>query len=221
MSRFAAKLSQPVVSRSVTAEEKRRFLSVCYSICPDFTITSEMKPLLNDIVRWCLMLDGAHDYKKGLWLWGNIGTGKSTMLEIVREYCRLVRPPCRYRDAEYPRDFRADKWEYGFRITNANYVAGCFAKDGYPGLETYIRNVRQAFDEVGRENIPTGFFGNMENVFQYIIQRRYDLRHGDFTHVTSNLSPDQIATVYGEHIYDRCKEMFNFVEMSGATWRKS
>ncbi len=53
-------------------------------------------------------------------------------------------------------------------------------------------------------------FHLVENV-QYILQRRYDLRFGDFTHITSNLSPDQIADVYGEHIYDRCMEMFNFM----------
>lgn len=175
-----------------------------------------MKPLLNDLTRWCLMLDGKYDPDKGLWLWGDIGTGKSTMLEIVRKYCNLKRPPVAYRDT---RQMRADKWHYGFRITNASYVAGTFAREGYPGIEEYITTCRQAFDEVGRECIPTGFFGNMENVFQYIFQRRYDLRHGDFTHVTSNLSPGQIGTVYGYHIYDRCIEMFNFVEMSGESWR--
>lgn len=165
------------------------------------------------------MLDGKYNPEKGLWLWGDIGTGKSTMLEIIREYCRRKRPPVAYRDKDFPRQMREDKWSYSFRITNASYVAGMFAKEGYPGIEEYIAFCRQAFDEVGRECIPTGFFGNMENVFQYIFQRRYDLRHGDFTHVTSNLSPDQIGIVYGDHICDRCFEMFNFVQMSGESWR--
>ena len=180
-----------------------------------------MKPLLNDIVRWCLMVDGKYDPHKGLWLWGNIGTGKSTMLAIIELYCKYKRPLARYRDQNTPsqRGLSADKWRYGFRITNASFVAGAFAKEGYPGIEEYISYSRQAFDEVGRETIPTGFYGNMENVFQYILQRRYDLRFGDFTHVTSNLAPEQIADVYGDHIYDRCFEMFNFVQMSGESWR--
>lgn len=165
------------------------------------------------------MLEGRHDPHKGLWVWGNIGTGKSTMLEIVREYCRLVRPTAHYREKGESRILESESLEYGFRITNASFVAGAFAKDGYPGIESYIINRRQAFDEVGRETIPTGFYGNMENVFQYILQRRYDLRYGDFTHVTSNLSPDQIGGVYGDHIFDRCIEMFNFVEMTGQSWR--
>lgn len=209
-------------SREATIEEKLDFVETCRYICPRFKITEEMKPLLNDIHRWCLMLDGKYDPNKGLWLWGDIGTGKSTMLEIVREYCQRVRPPQRYRESEsidVVKRLHRDLWPYSFRITNASYVAGIFARDGYPGIEQYIINCRQAFDEIGRECIPTGYFGNMENVFQYIFQRRYDVRHGDFTHVTSNLRPEQIGGVYGDHIYDRCFEMFNFVEMSGASWR--
>lgn len=178
-----------------------------------------MKPLLNDLVRWCLMLDGRYDPQKGLWLWGDIGTGKSTMLHIIRDYCRIMRPPAYYRENDNPRAMRKDPLPYGFRITNASYVSGMFAKDGYPGIEEYITYIRQAFDEVGRECVPTGFYGNMENVFQYIIQRRYDIRRNDFTHITSNLSPDQIGEMYGDHIYDRCFEMFNFVQMSGESWR--
>ncbi len=165
------------------------------------------------------MRQGNLDPAKGLWLWGDIGTGKSTMLEIIRSFCRGCRPPESYRNTGGYGRRRDEKWPYGFRITNASVVAGVFAKQGYPGIEEYITTCRQAFDEVGRECIPVGYFGNMENVFQYIIQRRYDLRDGDFTHVTSNLSPDQIGAVYGDHIYDRCIEMFNFVEMSGESWR--
>lgn len=178
-----------------------------------------MKPLMNDLLRWCLGLDGKYDPKKGLWLCGGIGTGKSTMLEIIRSFCKIVRPPERYREEYDARRMRVEAWPYWFRITNANVVAGRFAQEGYPGIEEFVTGCRQAFDEVGREHIPTGYFGNTENVFQYIIQRRYDLRNGDFTHVTSNLTFDQIGQVYGDHIQDRCREMFNFVEMTGGSWR--
>lgn len=192
---------------------------MCKIVCPGFKVSVEMKSTLNDLLRWCLRLEGRYDPDKGLWLWGDIGTGKSTMLEIVKQFCRIVRPPIAYRVDDNTRALRGEKWFYGFRTTNASVVAGEFARFGYPGIETFITNCRQAFDEVGRECIPTGFFGNMENVFQYIIQRRYDLRNNDFTHVTSNLQPEEIGAVYGDHIYDRCCEMFNFVEMRGESWR--
>lgn len=208
-----------MVSKGTILQKKYEFLAVGRSICPKFKIRESMKPVLNDIFRWCMMLNGKLDPDKGLWLWGDIGTGKSTMLEIVREFCSQVRPPVCYRERDEPKTMRSSPWKYSFRITNASYVAGIFAKEGYPGIEEYITSCRQAFDEVGRECIPTGYYGNMENVFQYIFQRRYDIRHGDFTHVTSNLAPEQIGEIYGDHIYDRCFEMFNFVEMSGESWR--
>lgn len=210
---------RPVDSREPTREEKLRFLEVAKMICPGFKVSEVLKPVLNDLVRWCLGLAGPYDPDKGLWLWGSIGTGKSTMLSIVKEYCRIVRPPEVYRRSDCPSEMRMEPVSYGFRTTNASEVAGAFAQGGYPAIDEYITSIRQAFDEIGRECIPTGFYGNMENVFQYILQRRYDLRHGDFTHVTSNLAPAQIAEVYGDHIYDRCIEMFNFVQMSGASWR--
>lgn len=214
-------VSHPVAdsSRSPSRNEKLDFLRVCREVCPGFRVSEALKPVMNSLLRWCLMLDGPLVPEKGLWLWGSIGSGKSAMLEIVKRYCFLVRPAKAYREVLNPKSLRQDRWKYSFRITNASEVAGAFAKDGYPGLETYILEPRQAFDEVGRECIPTGYFGNMENVFQYIIQRRYDLRYNDFTHVTSNLHRDQIPEVYGEHIADRCNEMFNFVEISGESWR--
>lgn len=216
-SRLGGKSHPAMVSREMTREDKVQFLEVCRSVCPNFQITEGMKPLLNDILRWCIGIEGPYDPQKGLWLCGTIGTGKSTMLQIVREFCRLVRPAVSYRETDG--SLTKEPWEYGFRISNMSFVAGVYAKEGYPGIDEYIVNCRQAFDEVGRECIPAGYFGNMENVFRYIIQRRYDLRRGDFTHVTSNLKPEQIGEVYGDHIYDRCIEMFNFVEMTGKSWR--
>lgn len=184
-------------------------MRVANAVCPGFTVREEMKPTLNDLVRWAVMdYGGAHNPDKGLWLWGNIGTGKSTMLEIMRVFCGCVRP----------KDRKGNR--YGFRVTNAIAVCAEFQKSGYGGIDGYIDTPRQAFDELGSETIPTAYFGNTENVFQYILQRRYDRRHDDFTHITTNLSPDQIPDVYDDRIYDRCKEMFNFVEMPGATFRK-
>lgn len=175
----------------------------------NFAVREEMKPTLNNLVSWAMMdPGGAYNPDKGLWLWGNIGTGKSTLLEVMRVFCGQVRP----------RDPQGNR--YGFRTTNAIEVCAAFQKSGYEGLDTYIDSRRQAFDELGSETIPTGYYGNTENVFQYLLQRRYDSRRSSFTHVTTNLSPDQIAPVYGARIYDRCKEMFNFVEMTGATFRK-
>lgn len=199
-------------------------MEVARRICPSFVVREDYKPLFNDIVRYCLMADGNLNPRKGLWLWGDIGTGKTTLLHIVRDFCSIVRPLDR------------DGGQYSFRITNAIDVCAKFADKGYEGIKKYIASdpemyigmyninlniSRQAFDEIGSEARITQHYGCAENVFQYILQRRYDRHDGidNITHVTTNLTPKQIAGEYGARIHDRCKEMFNFVALRGKTFR--
>ena len=148
--------------------------------------------------------DGNLDPDKGLFIWGEVGTGKSTMLRIIREFCRIVRQP-------------VDGMMYYFRINNVIDICADYADEspngGYRAIKEYINCPRQAFDELGSETKPTGRWGNFENVMQYIFHQ--------FTHVTTNYTPDQIAEYYGARIYDRFKEMFNFVALRGRTFRKS
>lgn len=184
-------------------------MEIAKEVCPAFTITVDNRDLVNDIFRWSLMLDGRLDPGKGLWMWGNIGTGKSTMLQIVKSFCRLVRP----KDAEGNR--------YSFAIVNASEICAAFSREGWPGIEGYLKSRRLAIDEVGRETLEVGHFGNVVNVIQQVLQSRYDNRHTHFTHVTSNITLEQIAERYGAHIWDRCKEMFNFVEFRGGTFRRA
>ena len=201
----------PIVDSSKKGEIEacwKLFLEVARQVCPGFQIRADLREPITDIFYWCIMADGKKlDPRKGLWLYGNIGTGKTTMLEILRRFCKFVRP--------YHNGF-----PYSFRTTNASVVCGEYTQNGHVGIATYINSERQAFDELGSESIPTGYYGTPMNVFQYILQRRYDNRYKSFTHVTTNLSIKQISEYYGPRIYDRCKEMFNFVEMGGRTWRK-
>ena len=192
-------------------EEIRRLkwdlLKKANEVCPGFQLPDEMKPVLNDLFNWCVMLPARLDPHKGLWLWGNIGTGKSTMLEIVRQFCYDVRP--KDIDGNY----------YSFRITSVNDVCRDFMDSNYKGVQTYITSNRQAFDDLGTEPSRLNYYGTTVNVMEYVLLGRYERRHESFTHVTTNLSPKQIREVYGERVYDRAKEMFNFVEMAGATFR--
>lgn len=186
---------------------KRLFMRVAVSICPEFIVREEMKSTLCDLVNWCVMdYSGRLDPDRGLWLWGTIGTGKSTLLRILRRFCPYVRP----RDKCSP---------YGYDISSAINVCAAYQRAGYEGLENYITNPYHAFDELGAETIPTSYYGGGENVLQHVLQQRYNRRRSGFTHVTTNLMPQQIASVYGERVFDRCKEMFTFVEIKGRTFR--
>ena len=75
------------------------------------------------------------------------------------------------------------------------------------------------FDELGRETIPAKYFGTELNVMQYIFQCRYELRHEAITHVTPNLTIKEIQRIYGAYIADRINEMFNVLDLNGASRR--
>lgn len=197
-------LSNPRVVNNL----KWQFMRNAKEMCPEFSVTKELRPTLNALFNWCVMLPAQLNPHKGLWLWGNIGTGKTTMLKIIRAFCNEVRPI----DIEGRR--------YSFRITPVGDVCRDFMDKNYMGVQDYIDSNRQAFDDLGVEPQPLSYYGTMVNVMEYVLLARYERRDVAFTHVTSNLSPKQVGQMYGMRVYDRAKEMFNFVEMAGATFRK-
>lgn len=198
----------PAVDSSRIKDLKWLFLKTARNICPDWRIADEHKDTVNDIFTWCLGMNGNLDCDKGLWLWGNNGTGKTTMLKIIKDFCRAIGK----------RDAMGN--EYGFRIVSVPEICGIYEKEGRGGIEQFATLRRQAFDELGAEEVITGHYGTPLNVMEYILMRRYDRRYDDFTHVTTNLTKEELKERYKDRVYDRCKEMFNFIYLGGATYRK-
>ncbi|MCM1138230.1 MAG: hypothetical protein NC453_06615 [Muribaculum sp.] len=182
----------PIADLTKIDAYKQYFLRCAKAICPGYIVRDDQRNILNDIVHWALKdYDGKLDPDRGLLLWGDIGTGKSTLLRIIRQFCHDIRPT-------------KDGMRYWFRMTNVIDICAEFSDEsrdgGYYAIQTYITSSRQAFDELGSETTPTGRWGNFENVMQYVLQRRYDLRDNQFTHATTNLSLQQLSKVYSPRI---------------------
>lgn len=182
-------------------------MEVALEVCPEWTVLPEHRRAIGAIFNWCMDLPGPLLLHKGLWLCGNNGTGKTTLLQIVKRFCPIAGKL----------DMNGNP--YGFRITNALEVCSRYEQKGDQGIETYIREPRQAFDELGAESIPSGYFGCAKNVMQHILLGRYDRRFGGFTHVATNLDFPDVMGFYGPRVYDRIKEMFNFILLKGTTFR--
>ena len=168
-------------------------------------ITDENRKTLNNLYYY-VHGEGPLDPEKGILFYGEVGTGKSTMMKILAEYQRL--------------------FNRGFACINTSLLTAQYATYGIDALDqsTWNENhkgvnpVERGFDELGRETMPAKYFGNELNVMQHILQIRYDLKVK--THITTNLTIEEIERKYGEHIFDRAIEMFNFIEVKGESHRK-
>lgn len=185
------------------------FVKCCNDICDCFEMDDSNRSLLNELFLYAIGKSQKLDIKKGLWLYGGIGTGKSTLIKILREY-----------------DSRINNTNYdgclmgGFNIISASTVVNQFSRTGLDGIDKYcFKKLTCAFDEVGREPLPVKYYGTEMNVMQYIFQMRYDMRLDCRTHVTTNLLPEQILPKYSDYIADRINEMFNVVEITGKSRR--
>lgn len=170
-------------------------------LCPNYRHNDDLTKIWYEIWYWFRT-----DEAKGLLLWGPVGTGKSTIVRVLAEYDRRIRG---LDDTNHAIG--------GFKLINCTDICKDYSIGGVDFIKTYTNFVR-GFDELGREPIPSGFYGTSLNVMQYIFQLRYDNHCRTF--ITTNLKPEAIAKIYGEHIYDRCKEMFHFVEVKGSSFRK-
>lgn len=186
------------------------FVYVARRICPDFTITPELFPVVCRLIDYAFG-NGSLDPDKGIWFYGNIGTGKSTLLRVMKEYCRLC-----HKRVEHP--VSGELRSYTYRITSIKDICIQVGAGGPGKLETFINNYYQAFDDVGQEGDVT-YYGSKLNIFEEIILGRYNRRSNDFTHVTTNLDIPEMHLRYGSAAYDRIKEMFNFVKIEGCSFR--
>lgn len=183
------------------------FRSIVYEICPDFEADKFNISILNDIFDY-VHGKGNLDPNKGIWFWGDIGNGKSTLLKILAEYQRTL--------------------NRGFKCIDCRNLSSEFSSKSYDALNESCYNethkgslpVERGFDELGREPIPSKYYIIEINIMQYVLQDRYILKDKVKTHVTTNLQLSAITSLYGNHIADRAKEMFNFIEVKGKSRRK-
>lgn len=187
---------------------KKRLLSIARKYIPNFEIDESNKEVITNLFNYFNEIPGTYDLNKGLWLFGDVGTGKSSLMKIFSEYMKL--------------GFN------GFKIHICDKVSNEYATNG--DVDEYTYNQRgyigypiwMCFDELGRETIPANHFGTKLNVMQHILHIRYSLWQSTRlkTFVTTNSGPKNIEENYGDFIRDRTREMFNIIFMGGESRRK-
>jgi len=189
-------------------------------ICKDFKMDKRTLEAVKLLVNY---FNGHPDFekkgyslRKGILLAGPVGSGKSILMEIFKKYCFYKRI------------------EPQFRIEQVDVIVDNYVQSGVPGLNLYTRNISEraygnfvskpialCLDDLGIENEAVKHFGTEENVISKILFYRYELfKQNTLTHGTTNLSPTLLSDKYGERLYSRMREMFNFVPLTAKDRRK-
>jgi hypothetical protein len=140
------------------------------------------------------------DLNKGLLLFGGVGIGKTTLMDFFKRNPRASYKVISCRDIES--DFSSEG-EKSVRLCSRNIVI--------PENEFLQKEIGFCFDDLGTE-ANAKFYGKEKNVMAEILLNRYDnYLPYTCTHVTTNLSQNEVKEQYGIRVYDRMKEMFNII----------
>lgn len=166
-------------------------------------VTKELSLLFNYFTGGVTNLDP----NKGLMIVGNIGCGKTTLMEV-------------FRGGPSP-----------YRIVSCRAVADAWKKEG--DISRYCTTIVNSmgtspfgplpigicFDDLGIEN-KTKNYGDEINAMEEVLLNWYDKKRFNKVHITTNLNPEEIEQKYGKRVRSRMREMFNLVQFDGNDLRK-
>lgn len=189
------------------------------AVSPGFVVDDRNVKILSELYTWVWawmgrMEPGKLNPNKGLLLWGDIGTGKTTLIKGLQRYLATINQLA----------YGCNNRNICIEIKSAAEVSLRYAADGMKALERWTERDQAghlAIDEIGREEIST-HFGTTCNTIQTLLQLRYEQRHSILTHGTTNINmaSEEFSNRYGSYIYDRVKEMFNVIRIGGESRRK-
>lgn len=203
--------TQPPVPEFTAEKYSQAVLKIAKSRYPGF----ELDRFNSEIFRLlCLYFtqdprfeeSGEFSLRKGLFLVGPVGCGKTSLMKL-----------CWSNPAQ------------SYSVISCNKVSYNFAEEGYDSLRKYWghrfprqddvfrhRQLGICFDDLGTEDMVKNF-GNTTNAMKEVIENRYSqLEDHRLTHITTNLSFDQIEDAYGPRVRSRIREMFNVIKFDPA-----
>jgi len=143
------------------------------------------------------------DLNKGILLSGPVGTGKTSLMNLMKNLTSL---------------------NHKFYIKPCRDISYEFIQEGYEIIQRYSKGKLYpdpktiCFDDLGTEN-NIKYYGNECNVIAEILLSRYDLfiSRKIITHITTNLSATELETAYGNRVRSRLPSMVNLISFDKTT----
>lgn len=192
---------------------------------PKFVIDGENRFTYENFIKWahcdpsmqCLdpntgqVIPGR--LKRGIYIAGNTGSGKSWCLEIMLAYCTAFGFKISWQDDDNkPRPLF-------WRIVRADALCDCFAEDG--NIKSFKNQPMVGIQDLGQEPQETLHMGNRLDVVRQLIEYRGD-KCDEMTLITSNMKMqgEALKGRYGDRVASRLQEMCNYFEIKGKDRRK-
>lgn len=141
------------------------------------------------------------DFNKGILLLGPVGSGKTSLMTLIRDF--------------FPTSYRPI-------LKSTREVSYEFISEGYLIIDKYGKSEKVfCFDDLGVES-SLKHYGNECNTMGEILLSRYDqfIQSGTITHVTTNLNSVELEKMYGVRVRSRLREMFNLITFPKETQDK-
>ena len=189
---------------------------------PKFVIDEENRFAYTNLIKWvhgdesmqCLDAESKDicngNLKRGIYIAGNTGTGKSWALEIILEYSRLMGFQITFDDKLH---------QLVWANISADDVCAKFTNTGT--IDGYKKTNIIGIQDLGAEPTESCFMGNKLEVLRTLIESRGD-RTDAITLFTSNfpMSHKTLIDRYGDRVASRLVEMCNYMEIKGKDRRK-
>lgn len=208
-------INKPIVYPTPDAAELKVFiLNKMKSFIPDFIIDNQNRYIIDML---CLYFVGDPSFEdteeqyslnKGIALIGPVGCGKTTILRAfaVNPKNPYIMVSARKMVDEFSSTSQDKKNPEGGSNIIKIYSG---VREVNPREYWGNKQVGLAVDDLGTESIAK-YWGNERNVLEEVISNRYEnyLLKGK-THLTTNLSAEEIEDFYGRRVRSRFREMFN------------
>lgn len=166
----------------------------------------EIKEILKNLL---LYFTGNNECKynlnKGLMFYGNVGTGKSLLFKIFKEYTMNILQ------------------SNSFQLFDMQEIISNCEINGIEELSEFGMKYPKPIyiDDFGCTNDEINHYGTKYNITEELLLMRYNVyrRFNKLTHISTNKTPEKLSKIFDIRIIDRMVEMFNLIEFSGESRR--
>lgn len=209
-----------IINSALSPQEKEKLfkhtgncaVNAARQFVPSFIVDEALKPAMRALILYFtndprFEEEGNGKLSKGIFLCGNVGTGKTILMQSFRDNAKK-----RYN--VYSTNELTDTYVTG-DIEALHYFLG--NRDAMYGGDPKA----YCFDDLGSENTSVKHMGNDLNVMERIILSRYEKKIPFYyTHFTSNIDAELVEKMYGTRVRSRLREMCNFIVIDGTDRRK-